>query len=212
MTFLYIYSRPLTSQLLKQIDMGAYDFVQSFQSEFDRLASYACLDASRFSNCINPRNKIMILDRYNRARDRKAKDAGMSAGMQFGIGWNAKALRGVYDRVVAERAGVCTSFAKAAAHIMTRNNTVNIPKIEIVGYTNHVFLIVGRQKGNVAVTGQGFFSKHKLQDYIHWGSGWVIVDVWAGAMGWPMSIYDGSKGYPFTEMLSPLTLIMTTDD
>lgn len=190
--------------------MAAFDFVRKFQGEFDQLASYACLDAATFDGCINPGNKIMIRDRLSRANDRKAKDAGAAAALQFGVQWNANALKNVYDRVLTERAGVCTTFAKAAAHILTKDNHINAPKIEIVAYSNHVFLIVGREAGEVQISGVGPFAKHKLSHYNTWGFGWMIVDVWAGAMGWPKTIYVGHNGYPFKSMLNPLTLVMTT--
>lgn len=190
--------------------MVAYDFVQRFQGQFDTLASYACLDAATFSTAVNPDNKIMVLDRLSRANDRGAKDAGAVAGIQFGTQWDAPALLNVHDRVLQERAGVCTTFAKAAAHIMAQANVPNAPKIEIVGYTNHVFVIVGRRQGEINVTGHGLFTRHNLPHHNQWGLGWVIVDVWAGAMGYPKTTYLHNMGYPFNGMLNPLKLIMTT--
>lgn len=190
--------------------MSAFSFVQRFQAEFDTLASYACLDAATFDGCIFTPNKMMIKERLQRANDRKAKDAGAVAALQFGTRWNAGALANVYQRVVAERAGVCTTFAKAAGHVMTRNNLPNAPKIEIVAYRLHVFVVVGRNNQAAQATGNGLFRTHNLPHYSQWGDKWMIVDVWAGAMGWPKTIYTQDLGYPFTAMLHPLTLVMTT--
>lgn len=188
--------------------MTSLAFVNQFRSQLEEMAAYACFDAATFSQCINPTEKIMILDRLKRAGDRKAKDVGIVGGFQVGTAWNASALRNVYERVRKERAGVCTTFAKSAAHIFGTAPGLK-PRLEIVGFTNHVFVVVGRA-GDYIEEGSGFRRKMKLPSRDRWGAGYVIVDVWVGAMGWPKVIYPASElnDYPFPGMLDPLTLVM----
>ncbi|HVJ93390.1 MAG TPA: hypothetical protein VM580_26495 [Labilithrix sp.] len=188
---------------------SAFPFVRSVRPQLETLASYACLDAAMFSRWINPSNKILIMDRLRRARDRRAKDAGAAAAFQIGTRWDANALAAVHRRVTAERAGVCTTFAKAAGHILGTAPGLK-PRIEIVAYPGHVFVVVGRTGDYGATIGNGLFAKKLLPGYGDWGDEWVLVDPWAGAMGYHSVIYPDSmiERYPFPGMLARLSLVM----
>ena len=55
---------------------------------------------------------------------------------------------------------------------------------------------------------------YSLPQHCFWGTDWVLVDPWAIAMGWEDILYtkESLQLYPYTSMLSPLTLIMRTVD
>ena len=108
--------------------------------ELNRCKTFACTDVGTFAGDINqalPRARRDAI--YNRGTQ-----LGRSTGRPIiptgnvGAGaWDPDGLRAAYDRVYGASAGECTSFAKAAAHVLTavRGRYV-MPRIEIVSYRN----------------------------------------------------------------------------
>jgi hypothetical protein len=199
--------------------MPALDFVRRAEEDISVLASYACSDAAVFSACINPSEKIIVMDRLVRGSDRKAKGVGIVGGFQLGTDWNLDSLKNIYTRVRDSRYGECTTFAKSAAYTLSLL-AGDKPRLEIVAFTNHVFIVVGRSVASQYVTtGVGIKKKQMLPKWgTTWGDDWVVVDPWAGAMGYPDIIYefDGTYligindggDYPFEAMLDPISIVM----
>lgn len=190
--------------------MYAGEHVRSHLGELQTMASYACLDATTFEGCINPAQYGVIMGRYDRARDRQARDVGAAAALHDRrLEWDEANLRRVYHAVRTQRAGVCTTFAKAAAYVLAQDVDFDTPTLEIVAYRKHVFVVVGRRGDTVAdeSTRRGP-ARQMLPHFSTWGSNWCIVDVWAGAMGWPKVLYHQNEGYPFQTMLNPVERVM----
>lgn len=158
--------------------MSAEAFVNHSKSALDTLGCYASLDARAFEGVINPANKEVVL-----AREKNWKPPHGSVGTGTGAAvrpdpdraWKPMVLKLTYEQVCNNRAGVCTSFALAAAHYMTTSQPTG-PLVEVVAISNHVYVVVGREGGYV----DGW----KLPSKSAWGSGCIVVDVWLAAMGW----------------------------
>jgi len=102
----------------------------------------------------------------------------------------------VYQKVTQERAGICTQFAKAAAHVLT-SGRANGPRVEIVAFDNHVYVLVGRSGG---------YKGHLLSSDWVQDAGVVIVDPWAGSLGHP-TVYENYASYPLKGMVNPLKIV-----
>lgn len=115
-----------------------WTLTQAAKPELDRCRAFACSDAVTFRGCINPEVEGSVLDR--------AKKRGGRTGMAFlgnlgGGGrrdetarWDDDHLRRTHKQVYSKFAGECTSFGYAAAHTLSRINTLQQlnARIEVV--------------------------------------------------------------------------------
>jgi hypothetical protein len=179
-------------------------WIDAVKSQLDAFKTMAVLDAQAYSGDINPPRKNEVLARA------KKFDAGGAVGSTMGDAfllasadrsWNADSLASVHKTVTAHGRGVCTSFARAAAHVLT-DGRARGPRVELVSYQNptrshvaHVFVIVGRQGGAAQVSQTGT-----------WGNAAWIVDAWIGAMGYDV-VYDVAT-FPKPGYLQNLTVLM----
>jgi hypothetical protein len=167
--------------------MSAAAFVNASQSALDTLGSYASLDAKTFESVINPSQKETVMARLNawKPPTGTAGTGNMGAAVQPAPdrSWKATVLKLTYDAVCNNKAGVCTSFALAAAYYMTASQTTG-PLVEVVAIKNHVYVVVGREGG--------YADGWALPPKSSWGSGCIVVDVWLAAMGWK-SVWKASE-------------------
>jgi hypothetical protein len=181
-------------------------WIDDVKSQLDQFKPMAVLDAGAYPGDINPDKRAEV---QNRARNYKAPSGsvggtmGDAAWLAVDTNWNPGPAKAAFQRVTADRSGVCSSFAKAASWVLTANRSTG-PRIELVSFKNpmkasiaHVFVIVGRKGGLVG---------GKLTDKTTWGDQTWIVDAWLGAMGWEI-VYDVS-GFPKPGYLQNLTLLM----
>jgi hypothetical protein len=196
---------------------NAVTFVNRVKRELDDFKEYACGDAffgatktgpdtytGGFSGCINKAKFSEVLGRYREMQ--KAKTGATTPGDAIVLPnadpeWKATVFRMVYERISKERAGICTTFGKAAAHLLTAGRTTG-PGVEVVAYRNHVYVLVNR-KGDVEEDSRGI---PKIPDSWIREPDVVIVDPWAAALGWECIYYHGVRGYPLS-MVKGLTLI-----
>jgi hypothetical protein len=193
-------------------------FVERVRPALDAFKQYACADAflgtpynkttntydytKGFAGCIKHSARAEV---ERRNRELKGTTRGATSPFDSFIkagAWNAKQYQTICGRVQSEQAGVCVTFAKAAAHILT-NGQDDGPLVEIVAYKNHAYVLVNRQ-GEVGDNG------YLPQEWIN-EPGVIIVDPWAASMGHEC-IYHGRGGYPFTGMIHPLLLVASWDD
>lgn len=189
-------------------------WVAAVRPQLDKLGGYACADAyfgcvytkatdsydynTGFARCIPVAKRAHVEKLY---REMKARGAGATTpgdAMHKGDGsWKGDNYARVYQTVTGARAGICTQFAKAAAHVLTANRPRG-PRVEIVAYRNHVYVLVGRtggySQGNVVPPS--------------WTSdrGLVIVDAWAGSLGNP-TVYENYASYTLKGMVNPIVLV-----
>jgi hypothetical protein len=115
-------------------------------------------------------------------------------------------------RIEALGSAVCTSFAKAGAHVLLRNADADSPRVEIVSWSSgnameaHVYVLVGRDP-------------YYMDDDLtvipplgKWNKDTVVVDPWAAALGHPVWWRPGEFPATFVGMASPLTLVMSSED
>lgn len=211
-----------------QNNVSARDAVTLVRDKLDEMKTHASMDAfagcprengrpkknakgdeewTGFAVCINPDEREEVLRRHDDADKRGVKTGGGAGGGMpnaFGgppnVAWNDKECETAYAKVYGQGAGVCTLFAKAAGHVLATMLTHG-PRLEIVAYKNHVFVIVGRVGGYAN-------NRDKLPPYATWNGSWCIVDGWAGAMGFEVCYLDKANGFPYKAMLDPLTLVM----
>ena len=149
-----------------------------------------------FGACINPGQREAV-----RARHRALKGTSRGAATPFDSHlspgeWKATKFLMAYNRVMGESAGICATFAQAAAHILTTGQQTG-PRVEIVSFHNHVYVLVNRQ---------GEVDGNTIPPQWMGEPGIVIVDGWAAAMGYE-SMYVGLNRYPYLGMLNPLILV-----
>lgn len=191
----------------------ARGWVDAVRPALNLLGSYACADAyayttynkatdsydynTGFARCVRPDARPVVEKRY---REMKARKAGATtpgdALVIHGGKWNAPGYGMVHQFVTQQKAAICTQFAKAAAHVLTHGRPGG-PRVEIVAYRNHVYVLVGRKGG---------YSGHVVD--AGWVSepGLVIVDPWAGSLGWD-TIYTRYADYPLKAMANPISLV-----
>ncbi|HEY6514251.1 MAG TPA: hypothetical protein VI032_19900 [Burkholderiaceae bacterium] len=189
-------------------------WVGEVRQQLDKLGSYACADAyfgceydkatdkynynTGFARCIPASKRAQVEKLY---RDMKKRGAGATtpgdAMYTPGGSWKGHNYGLVYQTVTGARAGICTQFAKAAAHVLTATRPKG-PRVEIVAYKNHVYVLVGRSGGYSQghVVPSSWTSDPRL----------VIVDAWAGSLGNP-TVYETYASYPLKGMVNPIVLV-----
>jgi len=192
---------------------GTRGWVNAVRPALDKLGSYACADAylgttynkatdkydynTGFARCIPVAKRPQVEKLYREMKARGAGTANPGDAMYTpGRDWKPMNYNMVYQKVAQERAGICTQFAKAAAHVLT-SGRANGPRVEIVAFDNHVYVLVGRSGG---------YKGHLLgTDWVQ-DAGVVIVDPWAGSLGHP-TVYENYASYPLKGMVNPLKIV-----
>lgn len=145
-----------------------------------------------FAGCVNPKMREEFLKRYREFK-KNAPSGSPMMPPQPGSEWKPTQYKLVFQEIDRNKAAICTQFALAAAHILTKGREGG-PQVEIVAYDNHVYILVGRKGGA---------PKNKVPNDWQTQKNLVIVDGWAAAMGFDV-IYQGLKGYPYTGMIDNL--------
>jgi hypothetical protein len=204
----------------------AWKWVNDRKHRLDPMADYACGDAlygatksgppdSRgrqvwtggFSGCINqnPAVYYKVVERAL-AFNNKSSGGALSGGQGMGGAmvsnkWSAPNVAMAAKLLQSRQGGVCSEFGKAAAHHLTEGRlTQPHPRVEIVAYKNHVFVLVGRKGGLV--------NGRVPDSWIHEPE-LVIVDAWAGSLGYDI-VYQSINNYPL-DMIRNLSIVMALD-
>ncbi|WP_175016792.1 hypothetical protein [Massilia sp. YMA4] len=204
--------------------------IDQVRTELARCKQFACNDATSFDGDINPAaNRSVILDRAKKHGSPVSLPVPLSHSGQ----WDAGHLAAVHGAVYKQAGGECTSFGKAAAHVLaTAAISGPRPRIELVAWesrtsvpvmregmqvmregrpyfkTNvvaHVFCVVNRPGGTDAVEVAGK-SRQRLPPYEEWGHDCWVVDPWLASLGWE-ACYRLSD-YPKKGFLDPVYLEM----
>jgi hypothetical protein len=105
--------------------------------ELSRCKNFACTDVGTFSGDIN--------DQLPESMQRAIYEKGIALGRATGIPlitarnghWDPASLSAAYGRVYGAAAGECTSFANAAAHVLSTHVLPWMPRLEIVSFRHH---------------------------------------------------------------------------
>lgn len=181
----------------------------------NKLQLFASTDVLTFPQCVKKSSERHgdIIQKAKDYNNRPMKEdsyasSPMSAAINTKKHWNNRLAEQVYKSVQDEKAAMCTTFAYSAAHILSQDNPNNC-RIEVIahnkGMGSHVFVIVGREGGYTMNE-----KKWQLPTISEWPRNFIIVDAWAGAMGYDV-IYDDVQEYPYPTMLENLELIMASD-
>lgn len=192
----------------KGSSVSPIDFVEEVRETLEKFKQYASADVfmntqytdkektkpdweTGFARCVNPKVREDVQERFLKYKNtppgtHPPNFKAASPSPEPGSDWTPKTYQTAFTVVTKIKAGVCTQFALAAAHVLT-NGRDSGPRVEIVAYDNHVYVLVGR-KGEV--------KNNKIPNDWHKQSDLVIVDGWAGAMGYEV-IYQGLKKYPY---------------
>jgi hypothetical protein len=167
-------------------DADAWSFVAAQLPHLRKYGEYACADAYHgttidkvtgpnykmgFARLINKSQRAEVWKRYSEMKER---GAGGTMPGDTNFGWSNFRAKSIHARVHAERAGICTTFAWAAAHDLTFGKTEG-PRVEIVAFSNHVFVLVNRQGGLLHGT-------HIPDDWVREPEV-IIVDAWYASLG-----------------------------
>jgi len=100
------------------------------------------------------------------------------------IPYQRRDLRLVCDAVIEGRAGVCTSFAMAAAHLLMGDKPEAELgfRLEIVAAKNHCFVLVNRSMADVR--NPDIEHENQIPGFPLWSDDTIIVDAWLYSMGY----------------------------
>lgn len=166
---------------------------QAAVDELQALRLYACNDASTFTEQIAKGMGSQVLNRQWAANkdDARVQAYGMTLGLGRKPAYEASDLEKVRANVEKGRLAICTTFAMTAGDILAKARAKAKTKfrIELVGASNHCFVLVNRTgeldaKKKVAKGNDG-----------SWGDKVIIIDAWAASLGHPVFAY-GTKEYP----------------
>jgi len=185
---------------------AARALVAAAKKELETMKGFVSGDAVQFPGCIHPAKRKKVLAAAKAFANKAGVQVGGTGAAVAGLGsprWQSGMLQRSYGTVTRNRAGVCTTFAHTAAHILDKRH--GTARIEIVSFRNHVFVVVGREGGY-----DRKLRSYVLPNYSTWSGDWHVVDGWAGAMGHEV-VYRKTVGYPYIAMMHPLTLVMAND-
>ncbi|HEY1288979.1 MAG TPA: hypothetical protein VGF58_11690 [Burkholderiales bacterium] len=133
----------LTNQVYRELGMRRHFpdlpalLVSNVLAELNRCKTFACTDVGTFSDDIN--------DQLPGPARQAIYDRGIEHGRATGIPlirarnghWDPESLYTAYARVYGANAGECTSFANAAAHVLSTHVLPWMPRIEILSFRHH---------------------------------------------------------------------------
>jgi hypothetical protein len=185
------------------LNIGALAWVMQKHADLSRYSTYASADALQFRGNIKEGKENEVLARTRQLTGTKGGTQPADALPSLAE-WPRGPLRSIHSRVEQDQAGVCITFAKAAAHILTRDLKDPPPyRVEIVSWAVHAYVLVNRT-GPVE-------GEKKIPDNWKHQNDLIIVDLWAAAMGYQSSVYE-TQGYPYQEMMNNLVLVATTEN
>jgi len=171
--------------------------VQNKLPALNRYQKFACTDVGSFpgniKGSISDAERAIILDRpRNMTIDqlRADKQSQMKANLPH---MTQKDVGKVYTFLEQSRAGCCSTFAFATAHILTqgaRDPGKTSPRVEVLacqyGHAGtHCFTVVGRAEGS------------DISNPATWGKDVRIVDGWLGSLGHDTVFTVESYPYPY---------------
>ncbi len=198
--------------------LPASALIQDVLEKLNQCKNFACTDVGTFAGDINQR----LSEAQREAIYLRGTGHGHATGIPFippaagnaAGDWNPNDLRTAYDNVYKYRAGECTSFAKAAAHILSTHapGPRILPRIEIVSYRwrgrgprfngegqpIYVKDATGQFTNRQAMeakfithvfcvvgrSGQDVQHNQPMPQSNSWGDDCCIVDCWLGALGY----------------------------
>lgn len=105
---------------------------------------------------------------------------------------------------------ICTTFAKAGAHILTHERKKNAPRVEVVAWSAgamaaHVYVLVGRRP---------IYDPDDPNALpVDWDpEGAVVVDPWAAGLGYPVMWRANAFPPQLSGMSTPLRLVVKSED
>ena len=197
------------------IPAGRGLFKQTELSEWDTVSRFACMDAARFSPCCSDDRDYyftsQIINRAYLIREAySAKYSAYTTSEQMAPSERStfttvrqflESAKSVDTYLKKGESGICTTFAWAASYplidrIMKESRLSAeslLKRVEVVAYTNHIFVIVNRAGAKIA-------RNVTLPSTAEWGADVFQVDTWLGSLGHPI-IYKGIAAWnmPFLD-------------
>ncbi len=176
-----------------------------------RFVGYACTDIGAFQGNINSQlSSKEQTELFERLQAMQTNENRMQASSGAEQAVNMRPMKSATVANVARsvdtaQAGCCSSFALAAAHVLTggqRDPQHLHPRVEVVscgrGFGGtHCYVIVGRD------------ARSQLSDSRTWGDGVRIVDPWAASLGHGDGIFT-LETFPFPQFLEPDQVIYSS--
>lgn len=192
------------------------DLIAVATPNLDRCKIFACTDVGTFRDDIND----ALPDDRQQHIYALGTQHGRSTGRPIipnGGRWDPDGLRAAYDQVFGAAAGECTSFAYAAAHILTTGVSGGFvpPRIEVVTFRHHRQALRFNRDGTPMYKkdASGNFTNQQAREFQYvthvfcvagrigqnvaygqrmpaagtWGASCRIVDCWLGALGYECS-------------------------
>lgn len=166
------------------------DWVNEVKDELNAFneKNYGVLDAEAYSGDIADGKKATVIAKMNSFKGTSTAWTLGDNSLPGNTDWDEGIVRPVYNRLMGKTAritgqpggiGVCTTFGKAAAYILTKDRPTG-PLVEMVSFKGrpgvaHIYVIVGRAPI--------YEDNNLLPPPGEWGKQTVIVDGWLGAMG-----------------------------
>jgi hypothetical protein len=214
---------------------SAITLIGSVLDELNKCKGFVCSDAAQFAGDINPAiprtQQALILQR--------AQEHGQGTGLaeiprhdRAAGDWNASSIATACERVYTQEAGECTSFGKAAAHLLsTASMTPFMPRVEVVAFSQaqqrprynrdgsplmvqrpgspgpvHAMLNIKIAHVFCVVGRQGTITGTTMPHPSTWNAEARIVDCWLGSLGYECVFTVA--GYPKPGYFTNLELVM----
>lgn len=115
--------------------------IASVLDELNKCKDFVCSDAAQFAGDINPDIPRQQQDRILQRAQQSGRATGLAEIPRHDRGlmdWNRESIQRAHTEVYSKRAGECTSFGKAAAHLLsTASMTPFMPRIEVLAFSQH---------------------------------------------------------------------------
>ncbi|MGO4880101.1 MAG: hypothetical protein ACLP59_04690 [Bryobacteraceae bacterium] len=182
---------PVPIPVIEQGLHGQLPWLEATTNTLSEMVRYAAINVTSFKDSVAQGRLTEIMNRAwaaNLDADKKELVTKSSAPVVGRVSLGQ--LASMAEGVIGAKAGVCTSFAATAVHLVL--NDVNVqqskPRIEYVAAPNHCICLVNRTP-DVRDKPDG-----TITPYAGWNPEVVIVDPWAGAMGY--HVISSPANYP----------------
>jgi hypothetical protein len=172
---------PVPIPVIEQGLLAQLPWLQATTNTLSEMVRYAAINVTSFKDSVAQGRLTEIMNRAwaaNLDADKKELIARTSVPVVGGV--STGQLASMSEGVIGAKAGVCTSFAATAMTVLLNDANVqqSRPRMEYVAAPNHCICLVNRTP-DVRDLPDG-----TITPYAGWNPGVVIVDPWAGAMGY----------------------------
>lgn len=166
-------------------------------SLLNSMVRFGALNVTYFKDTPPPKRLTDIKNRsWAILQDPGLQDSIAKASAPVTSKCSAGQMKEMAEGVLGAKGGVCTTFAAAAVHLLLNDGTLmsTNPRIEFVSGPKHCLCLVNRAAHASDVEPGGHDPKGTIVSFDLWNDDVVIIDPWAGSMGY--HVISNKTTYP----------------